>query len=102
MSRSEARKRRINIRSSIRCAVSSRTMNNNRVNIAGIEIDNLSMREAIVHVERLMSEKQSHYVVTPNVDHIVKLQRDEEFRRIYREASLVLADGTMNDERLVN
>jgi exopolysaccharide biosynthesis WecB/TagA/CpsF family protein len=31
--------------------------------------------------------------VTPNVDHIIKLQKDEEFQQIYRDASLVLADG---------
>jgi len=33
------------------------------------------------------------YVVTPNVDHIVRLKSDEEFREIYRQASFVVPDG---------
>jgi N-acetylglucosaminyldiphosphoundecaprenol N-acetyl-beta-D-mannosaminyltransferase len=32
-------------------------------------------------------------VVTPNVDHVVRFQREERFRQAYREASLVVADG---------
>jgi len=32
-------------------------------------------------------------VVTPNVDHIVKLEEDDEFKKVYEEASLVLTDG---------
>jgi N-acetylglucosaminyldiphosphoundecaprenol N-acetyl-beta-D-mannosaminyltransferase len=33
------------------------------------------------------------YVVTPNAQHIVLLNKDSEFRRIYREAFLVVPDG---------
>ncbi len=64
-----------------------------RVRLAGIEIDNLSMAETLARVEALSASDEPSYVVTPNVDHLVKLQRDEEFRRIYKDAALVLADG---------
>ena len=33
------------------------------------------------------------YIVTPNLDHVVRLQSDAEFRRAYAAASLVIADG---------
>jgi len=33
------------------------------------------------------------YVVTPNVDHTILLQKHAEFRQVYEGASLVLADG---------
>jgi N-acetylglucosaminyldiphosphoundecaprenol N-acetyl-beta-D-mannosaminyltransferase len=39
------------------------------------------------------SEYECRYVVTPNVDHIVKLQSDDQLRSAYSNASLVVADG---------
>jgi len=38
-------------------------------------------------------EYECRYVVTPNVDHIVKLQSDDKLRAAYLNASLVVADG---------
>ena len=68
-------------------------VNNHKVKIAGVDIDSVTMEEAINRIEQLIYKKQSSYVVTPNVDHIVKLQKDEEFMTIYKGASLILADG---------
>jgi len=65
----------------------------NKILIAGILIDNVSMKEALKQIEGFIKEKKSHYVVTPNVDHIVKLKRDSAFKEVYDNASLVLADG---------
>jgi len=64
-----------------------------RVAVAGAWIDNLSMTEAVHAVDRMLSERDHGYVVTPNVDHLVRLRRDPEFRQIYAQAALVLADG---------
>ncbi len=69
-------------------------MNRERVNICGVWIDNCSMSEAVERVESFVSGREHAYVVTPNVDHIVRLQWDQDFRRIYEKASLVVADGT--------
>ncbi|MED4841406.1 WecB/TagA/CpsF family glycosyltransferase [Weizmannia sp. CD-2023] len=59
-----------------------------------ISIDNLTLDEACNQI-LLFAEKREikRYVVTPNVDHLVKLRKDKEFQRIYENASLVLADG---------
>jgi N-acetylglucosaminyldiphosphoundecaprenol N-acetyl-beta-D-mannosaminyltransferase len=68
-------------------------MRNKRVNVCGVQIDNLTMQEAIREIERLIQEKTPSYVVTPNVDHVVIYQKDKGFRELYQNADLVLADG---------
>jgi N-acetylglucosaminyldiphosphoundecaprenol N-acetyl-beta-D-mannosaminyltransferase len=60
---------------------------------AGIKIDNLGLQEAMVHIEKMLKGKKSHYIFTPNATHIFLFQKDEEFRKIYKKASLVLPDG---------
>lgn len=64
-----------------------------RVPLAGVAIDNVTMDEAVARIAALVEARTPAYVVTPNVDHIVKLQRDEDFRQVYARAALVLADG---------
>lgn len=64
-----------------------------RVKFMNIEIDNLTMDEAIEEICRLVEEGIPSYAVTPNVDHMVKLETDQELMSIYRDASLVLTDG---------
>lgn len=57
------------------------------------EIDNLTMDEALERIGVLIKENSNSYVVTPNVDHIVKLEKDKELQEVYKHASLVLTDG---------
>jgi N-acetylglucosaminyldiphosphoundecaprenol N-acetyl-beta-D-mannosaminyltransferase len=64
-----------------------------RVDVAGVLVDDLSMEEAIDAIERLVAAGGRAAVVTPNVDHVVRVRADPEFAAIYREAALVLADG---------
>ena len=65
-----------------------------RVKLIGTWIDDVSMDEAIARIEALIRRRQPPaVVVTPNVDHLIKLQRDPEFQAIYAAADLVLADG---------
>lgn len=61
--------------------------------ICGVNIHNITSVEAVRLTDQLVQLRGNAIVVTPNVDHIVKLQSDTDFMRIYREASLVLADG---------
>ena len=63
-----------------------------RIKLMNTEIDNLSMNEAIDEIDKLINLRHK-YVVTPNVDHIVKLENDAEFRAVYENADLILADG---------
>lgn len=64
-----------------------------RIKLFNIAIDNVDMEGAVARIDQLVLNKQNSYVVTPNVDHIVKLQHDLDFRQIYDHASLVVADG---------
>ncbi|MCX0355172.1 WecB/TagA/CpsF family glycosyltransferase [Clostridium perfringens] len=64
-----------------------------RVTFLNIEVDNLTMDEAIDTAEELILKKEPSYVVTPNVDHIVKLETDKEFQDVYKNADLILTDG---------
>ncbi len=63
------------------------------IDLLGIRITNISLEEAVNRIEELSKNKTFSYTVTPNVDHLVRLQRDISFRRIYQEADLVVADG---------
>ena len=56
-------------------------------------VDNITMDEAVDRIEMMVRKGMGQYVVTPNVDHIVKLENDPLFRTIYDQASLVLTDG---------
>lgn len=63
------------------------------ITMFGTRIDNVAMDEALDEIESLVRSGAGAYVVTPNVDHVVKLQSDPEFREVYRHAGLVLPDG---------
>lgn len=56
-------------------------------------IDNLTMEQALERIGRLARGDKPSYVVTPNVDHIVRIEKDELFRKIYEGADLILTDG---------
>lgn len=67
----------------------------NKVRLFDISIDAVSLQQAAARVAEMASreERPCRYVVTPNVDHVVRLRDSPEFRRAYDEASLVVADG---------
>ena len=59
-----------------------------KVNILDVDIDNLSREELL---ERL--DTDGGVVVTPNVDHLMKLQHDEEFRDVYSAVDYRVCDS---------
>ena len=60
----------------------------------GINIDNVTFEEAVRRICTMAGMKdRSRYIVTPNVDHIIKLQKDEVFRKVYDKADLIVTDG---------
>lgn len=65
------------------------------VRVFDIDINRLSRVQAVERVSVWLdsTRRDCKYVVTPNVDHVVKLSRSAEFRQAYHGASLVLADG---------
>jgi len=66
---------------------------NNSINLCGVKISSISLEETLSQVDQWVQSRTLSYIVTPNVDHLVKLRGDAEFRRIYETASLVLPDG---------
>jgi exopolysaccharide biosynthesis WecB/TagA/CpsF family protein len=51
------------------------------------------MSQAVTFVMQMAEKGKRCYVVTPNVDHIVRLEGDSYFREIYENANLILTDG---------
>lgn len=64
-----------------------------RIKFLNTYIDNLTMEETLLEVDKYIKSTIGSYIVTPNVDHIVKLENDIEFQNVYKEASLILTDG---------
>jgi len=63
------------------------------VAILGIPFHALTFASAVDRIEAMVAAGGTHYVVTPNVDFLVKAQRDPELRHILVCADLVLCDG---------
>lgn len=66
-----------------------------KVKVFGVTIDNITVHLVLDKIDQLITSKGKGIVVTPNVDHVVKLKKDHEFKRIYDQAYLVLNDSTI-------
>lgn len=66
-----------------------------KIDLFNIRIDPLTRGEAVAAICNYFREDSfdAHMVVTPNVDHVVKLHSDNDFQAAYNDASLVLIDG---------
>lgn len=64
-----------------------------RMKFMNTEIDNLTMNETLEAIDILIQKDKKAYVVTPNVDHIVQLERGGELVEVYKNADLILTDG---------
>ncbi|MES9830713.1 MAG: WecB/TagA/CpsF family glycosyltransferase [Candidatus Thiodiazotropha sp. DIVDIV] len=66
---------------------------NNRIELMGCNIDNLSMNETLDKIERLIESGDTHQHVVVNVDKIVKANKDTKLKEIINSCSLVNVDG---------
>lgn len=64
-----------------------------RLKFMNTEIDNITMNEALCRIDELIKENRNAYVVTPNVDHLIQLERGGELVEAYKHADLILTDG---------
>lgn len=64
-------------------------------NLFGIDIDAIRMDEAVLRLREWVDSDSEvcRYVVTPNVDHTVLLQEDDQLVQSYEQAHMILADG---------
>lgn len=63
------------------------------VKILGVRINTYTKSQVFSIVESFIRSKKPHLIWTANVDHLIKLTRDGQFRDIYEAADLVMADG---------
>ena len=62
--------------------------------VAGVAFHNVTMEEAVARIVQMAQKtERPRYVCTGNLDHLVTLERDAEFRAIYEGSDLTLADG---------
>ena len=66
---------------------------NERIEMMGCQIDNLTMEETLGRVEQFIASGQPHQHVVVNVDKLVKASRDAELRQIINDCALINVDG---------
>lgn len=64
-----------------------------RIDVMGVEFDNVTMEEAVAKARRLMTERRAAYVVTPNPEIIMRCREDAAALDAVQRADLVLPDG---------
>jgi N-acetylglucosaminyldiphosphoundecaprenol N-acetyl-beta-D-mannosaminyltransferase len=65
-----------------------------RVSVDLLGFDKVTMKGAVRRIVRMAKRRdRAHYVCTGNLDHLVIAARDPDFRSVYHEADLVVADG---------
>jgi N-acetylglucosaminyldiphosphoundecaprenol N-acetyl-beta-D-mannosaminyltransferase len=79
--------------SAIATAARAETPGRARVRIGQLEIDPVTLDDALERIAQLVDRRRGGAVFTPNVDHVVKAEHHADFRRAYSRADLCLADG---------
>ena len=64
-----------------------------RVNILGVDVDAVTMAEAVDVVRRAMDTRAGIMVATANAEMLMRATHDEELRRILNASALVVPDG---------
>lgn len=58
-----------------------------------IQVDDVSMTEALRRARAYLSDGKQHFIVTPNPEMVMLAKQDATFRRVFTDASLSLIDG---------
>ena len=69
-------------------------MARNRMRFMNSFVDNVTKEEAISHIEDCIRTRKIGHVITPNVDQIIRIERDPYFKEICDRAELLLVNGT--------
>lgn len=64
-----------------------------KTDILGVQIDRMTLDEAVDAGRTLLDGPGFHYVVTPNPEFVLAAKKDREFRRVLNGADLALPDG---------
>ncbi len=64
-----------------------------KIDILGVKIDRIRMKEALREIEALLKRDGKFYIVTPNPEIVMKAIKDENYKEILNKAALSLPDG---------
>jgi len=65
---------------------------NSKLDILGVKIDDVAMEEAVERVKGFFKSGQKAYVVTPNSEMIIAARKDKEFNWVLNQADLAVPD----------
>jgi N-acetylglucosaminyldiphosphoundecaprenol N-acetyl-beta-D-mannosaminyltransferase len=63
------------------------------VDFSGVQVDNITLNEALARIEMMIASGKPHLVITPNPEMIVAAQDDVELKETINKADLRLPDG---------
>ncbi len=66
---------------------------NERVEILGVQVDAVTMAEAVDFAERLISARKPSTIATVNAEMLLRATYDEEFKSVLNAAELIVPDG---------
>ncbi len=64
-----------------------------RVDVLGVGISAIDMRQAVAEIARWVEQREPHYVCVTGVHGVMEAQRDPELRRIHNASGLTTPDG---------
>lgn len=64
-----------------------------RIKLFGVPIDHLNCSQVLEHLDRFVSEKKAHQVITPDTLAILRARADKQYLDITKKADLVTPDG---------
>lgn len=64
-----------------------------KINVMGVNFDNVTMEEAMVRAGEILDGQDTVYVVTPNAEIVYAAMHSEEMMELINGAALVLSDG---------
>lgn len=69
-------------------------MNFPTVNIFGVPISQMSMKDTVTYISRIIDSRTPHQVITANPIMVMTALQNPEYMRMMKEAELVVPDGT--------
>ena len=64
-----------------------------KVKILGVNVDSVTMAQAIAQIENLIAARKNSIVATANAEMLLRATHDDELKNILNSAELVVADG---------
>lgn len=58
-----------------------------------VNFDNYDFNDLLEFIDTSIVHQRHSYILTCNVDHVIKLRKDDEFRKVYSDAGAIVADG---------